>query len=443
MHFLKGFPIFLLFGISQILHAQNSPENIETFTLKNGMKIIVWEDHSIPNANMYLFYRVGSRNEYPGITGISHFFEHMMFNGAKKYGPKEFDRVMEANGGSNNAYTTKNLTVYTDWFPGNALETMFDLEADRIQFLDFDSAIIESERGVVLSERSTGLENSNFEQLGYEVNAAAFYAHPYHWPVIGYESDMKNWTKADLQQYFKTYYAPNNCVVVIVGDVKTDEVKKLAKQYFEPIPASDPPRKIHTVEPPQQGERRVFVNKQAATQYMIIGYHIPESAHPDYYALDLLNVILSNGKSSKLYRDLVDDKQLALYISSYMPKNIDPGIFPFYVVAAHNASTDSIEASIYRILDNIAENGVTLKELEKAKNIQQMDMYRSLETINGKANTVGTYEMYFGDYNKVFNAPELYDAVTIDDIKRVVKTYFNAENRTVGILNNKTAQTNE
>ena len=145
--------------------SQSKATDIQTFTLSNGMKILVLEDNSIPNANMYLFWKVGSRNEYPGITGLSHFFEHMMFNGSKKYGPKMFDRTMEAAGGSNNAYTTENLTVYTDWFPISALETIFDLEADRIGHLDLDPKMVESERGVVLSERSTGLENSNFRNI--------------------------------------------------------------------------------------------------------------------------------------------------------------------------------------------------------------------------------------------------------------------------------------
>ncbi|MFT6722337.1 MAG: zinc protease, partial [Flavobacteriaceae bacterium] len=206
---------FLL--VVQLAWAQNKASDVVSFTLKNGMKIMVLEDHSIPNANMYLFWKVGSRNEYPGITGLSHFFEHMMFNGSKKYGPKMFDRTMEAAGGSNNAYTTENLTVYSDWFPISAIETIFDLEADRIADLVLDPKMIESERGVVLSERSTGLENSNFRNISEQVKGVAFLAHPYRWSVIGYESDIKNWSLEDLQDYFDTYYAPNNAVVVISG----------------------------------------------------------------------------------------------------------------------------------------------------------------------------------------------------------------------------------
>ena len=227
---MKFILIFLL-ALSPLL-AQNKADDVKTFTLKNGMQIIVLEDHSIPNVAMYLFYKVGSRNEHPGITGISHFFEHMMFNGAKKYGPKQFDITMEANGGANNAYTSNDVTVYSNWFPRSAMDLIFDLEADRIAHLNFDEKMIESERGVILSERSTSLENSNETFLIQEVLATAFNAHPYMWPVIGWESDIKNWTKSDLQNYFKTYYAPNNCVVVITGDVTLDEGKKIKQEIF-------------------------------------------------------------------------------------------------------------------------------------------------------------------------------------------------------------------
>ncbi|MGS0728196.1 M16 family metallopeptidase, partial [Shewanella sp. 0m-11] len=251
--------LFLSLGLLMAMPMAQATEakDIQSFTLGNGMKIMVLEDSSIPNANMYLFWKVGSRNEVPGITGISHFFEHMMFNGSKKYGPKMFDRTMEAAGGANNAYTTENLTVYTDWFPANALETIFDLEADRIENLDINEQMVESERGVVASERLTGLENSNWRVLQEELKGAAFRAHPYSWSVIGHESDIAAWTLEDLTQYHKTYYAPNNAVVVIAGDVKLSEVKKLADKYFAPIPAQAPPRAVKTVEPLQKGERRV------------------------------------------------------------------------------------------------------------------------------------------------------------------------------------------
>ena len=287
--------------------AQNSPDDVKTFTLPNGMKFLVLEDHSIPTANMYFFWKVGSRNEVHGITGLSHFFEHMMFNGSKNYGPKQFDRTMEANGGSNNAYTTENVTVYTDWFQKDALETIFKLESDRIADLSIDSVMVQSERGVVLSERSTGLENSNYNMISELVSATAFTEHPYMFPVIGFESDIKSWTQTDLENYFKTYYSPNNATVVLVGDITLAHVKKLADQYMAPIPARGLPPKVRTVEPEQNGERRVTTYKDITTPNILLAYHTPETGNADYYALDLLNNLLTSGNSSRLTKALVMD----------------------------------------------------------------------------------------------------------------------------------------
>ncbi len=430
---MKHILIFLISAVS--LFAQVQAEDVQTFTLKNGMKIMVLEKSSIPNANMYLFYKVGSRNEYIGITGISHFFEHMMFNGAKKYGPKEFDRVMEANGGANNAYTSENITAYTNFFPRTAFEVIFDLEADRITNLNFDPQMIESERGVILSERTTMLENSPLAQLEQEVVATAFTAHSYMWPVIGWESDIKNWTKSDLENYFHTYYAPNNCLVVISGDVKLAEVKKLAEKYFEPIPAGPKPRPIHTVEPPQLGEKRVFVKREVPSPYLMITYHVPETGNADYYALDLLSSILSRGRSSRLYSSLIEDKQLALQVGTSFGEAFDPTLFYFYGICNDGIAASEFEKAIIDEVDKIINEGINEGELQKVKNQKLMEFYRTMETINGISNTVGTYELFFGDYKKLFTAPDDYKKVTADDIKNVAAKYFTKQNRTVGILN--------
>lgn len=416
--------------------------DIQSFTLKNGMKVLVLEDHSIPNANMYTFWKVGSRNERPGITGLSHFFEHMMFNGAKKYGPKMFDRVMEANGGANNAYTSENLTVYTDWFPASAIEVMFDLEADRIQHLNIDAKMVASERGVVASERTTGLENNNFDAISQEVNGAAFRAHPYSWPIIGHKSDIESWTLKDLQDFHKTYYAPNNALVVIAGDVQFKQVKQLAEQYFEPIPAQAPPQKVRTVEPEQKGERRVYLHKASVTTpNILMAYHVPATDHPDFYALNILDEILSNGNSSRLYKALVD-QQIATNVTTYIPEAFDPFLFYVWATAAKDVSAEQVEKAITAQLNLIMKQGVSEKELQKAKNRKTVEFYRTMATINGKANTIGTYETFFGDYHKLFNATDEYAKVTVDDIQRVVKTYLKKSNRTVGVLSSQ-EDTNE
>ncbi len=421
--------------ISGQVQANTQADDVKAFTLKNGMKIMVLEDHSIPNANMYIFWKVGSRNEYPGITGLSHFFEHMMFNGSKKYGPKMFDRTMEAAGGSNNAYTTENLTVYTDWFPATALATMFDLEADRIANLAIDSKMVESERGVVASERITGLENSNYRAISAEVKNAAFRAHPYSWPVIGHKSDIENWSLDDLKQYYKTYYAPNNAVVVIAGDVTVAEVEALAKQYFEPIPAQPAPREIHTVEPEQKGERRVYLQKKSVTTpNILMAYHVPETRNKEYYALDILADILSKGDSSRLQNALVNEQQIASSVFSYQPNSIDPNLFYIYAVAAKDVSAKQLEDAIIAQVNDVIKNGVTEQELQKVKNAKLVDFYRQMATINGKANTIGEYEMYFGDYKKLFSAPQAYNQVTVADIQAVASSYLRKANRTVGIL---------
>ena len=431
---MRNLALALITSLMVLSVQATTEDDIQSFTLDNGMKILVLEDSSIPNANMYLFWKVGSRNEVPGITGISHFFEHMMFNGSAKYGPKMFDRTMEAAGGANNAYTSENVTVYTNWFPVGAMETIFDLEADRIAHLDIDSAMVESERGVVASERTTGLENSNWRVLQEELKGAAFRAHPYSWSVIGHESDIAAWSLQDLRQYHSTYYAPNNAVVVIAGDVKLAQVKALADQYFAPIPAKTPPRDIRTVEPQQKGERRVFVKKASvSTPNVMLAYHIPETSHQDTYALDLLAAILGEGKSSRLYQALVNN-QIALGVETYMPESFDPNLFYFYGVAAADINAAQLEQALLAEIAKVVTDGVTEAELEKVKNLRLMGFYRTLETINGKADTIGTYELFMGSYKKLFSAPEDYSKVTPEDIQRVARQYFTRANRTVGVL---------
>jgi zinc protease len=425
-------PALLL--LSVCVKAQMKAEDVKTFTLKNGMKFLVVEDNSIPNANIYMFYKVGSRNEYQGITGLSHFFEHMMFNGAKKYGPKMFDRTMEFNGGANNAYTTENVTVYTNWFPSSATEVIFDLEGDRIASLSIDPKMVESERGVVLSERSTGLENSPWELLTQQVQATAFQEHPYHWPVIGYEDDMKNWKQSDLERYFKTYYAPNNCVTVVSGNVKFDDVKRLAEKYIEPIPAQPMPPAVHIVEPVQTGERRLLVQKDVTTPYLNIVYKVPEAKSEDFYALTILSDILSSGKSSRLYSSLVDKKQLASEVNTGYGQSFDPTLFNVYAVASDKVNELDLEKAIYEEIEKIKKDGITENELQKIKNQKLIEFYGQIETINGKSNNIGTYEVFFGDYKKMFDAPAAYNKVTAADVQKVANKYFTKSGRTVGIL---------
>jgi zinc protease len=403
-------------------------------TLKNGMKVLVQSDHSIPNVSLYIFYRIGSRNERPGTTGISHFFEHMMFNGAKKYGPGELDKVMEANGGSNNAYTSQNVTVYQDWFPRSAMPLIFDIEADRIQNLSFDPQKIESERGVVASERRSSVDNDNGGLLDEQLWATAFIAHPYQWPVVGWMSDIEHWTIDDLKRHFAMGYSPSNATMVVVGDVTPEEIFQICEKTIEPIPSHAPPASVTTLEPPQLGERRLVVHKPAELPLLMIAYHVPQTNHPDFYAINILRTILFQGESSRMYQRLVDKDQIALDVSSSVEPAFDPTIA--IIIAQPKQGIDPLkcETAIYEELERVKLSTITDQELEKAKNIRLMEFYHQVRTINGRANTIGTYEVFDGDYKKLFDTAKNYAAVTKEDVQRVAKTYFGANNRTVASL---------
>jgi len=407
--------------------------DIKTQTLANGMKVIVQEDHAVPNVAMYFFFKVGSRNEHPGATGVSHFFEHMMFNGAKKYGPKEFDRNMEKNGGSNNAYTSNDVTVYTDWFPSSALDLMFDMEADRIGDLAFDPKMVASERGVVYSERRTSVDNSNFGLLSELAEATAFEAHPYHWPVVGWPSDIESWTMEDLKSHWSMGYAPNNCTMVIVGDVKFDQVMALSKKFLEPIPRREPPPPVRTKEPEQMGERRVILSKRAQLPIQMVLYHIPDSRDPDTPVLDVISNILSSGQSSRLYKRLVDS-QLAISANVSFSEALDPTLFRFTIQPRTGIDTAATEKALYEELTRLQTEAVPEAELRKAKNQRLAGLYRRLKTIEARANLLGSYEVFYGDYSKAFDEDKRVEAVTAADIQRVAQKYFGAKNRTVATL---------
>ncbi len=410
------------------------PLKVGTHTLANGMKVLVHEDHDVPNVAMYLFYKVGSRNERPGITGISHFFEHMMFNGAKKFGPKQFDIVMEANGGSNNAYTSRDITAYTNWFPRTMLELMFDMEADRIRDLGFDPKMIESERGVVYSERRQSVENSNFGLLYEQMNASAYAAHPYGWPVVGWGSDIEAWTMADLKNHFKMGYAPNNCVLVVSGAVTHAEVVALAKKYLESIPAQEGPPPVLTKEPEQMGERRVTIEKAAQLPIVMVSYHIPPTRDADFAPLEVLSTILTEGRSSRLYRRLVDRDQLALGADGGQQLSLDPGQFLFTLRVRSGVDPAAAEKALYEEIEKVRTGGVTAQELTKAKNQLLTGLYGDMTTIAGKANRLGQAEVFLGDHKRLFTAGDEFDKVTADDVQRVAVKYFGAKNRTVATL---------
>ena len=436
MKFVKS---ALCLGLILFLAGQCRPASAQTFdvqsrTLKNGMKVLVQRDPSIPNVALYVFYRVGSRNERPGTTGLSHFFEHMMFNGAKKYGAGEFDRVMEAAGGSNNAYTNTDVTVYQDWFPRTSLDLIFDMEADRIRDLAFDPKIIESERGVVASERRSSVDDDNAGLLWEQLWATAYTAHPYQWPVVGWMVDIENWKMEDLQNHFRMGYSPSNATMVVVGAVEPEEIFKLAEKHIEPIPSSAPPPKVTTKEPEQQGERRVNVRKFAQLPMLMVGYHVPETASPDYYALKVLQTVLFSGQSSRMYQRIVDKDQIAISIGAEYDFAFDPTLFVINAQPKEGVAAETVEKAVYEELGRVQKDLITDQEIEKAKNILLANFYRSIKTISGRANQIGTYEVFFGDYHKLFNATQDFSKVTKEDVRRIAQKYFADKNRTVATL---------
>jgi zinc protease len=412
--------------------AQEFP--VQSKTLRNGMKVLVESDHSIQNVALYIFYRIGSRNEHPGTTGLSHFFEHMMFNGAKKYGPGELDKVMEANGGSNNAYTNRDATVYQDWFPRSALPLIFDIESDRIRDLNFDPEKIKSERGVVASERRMRTDNDNSGLLDEQLWATAYIAHTYQWPVVGWMSDIEHWTMEDLKHHFEMGYSPSNATMVVVGDVTPEEIFQLCEKYIEPIPSHALPPPVTTVEPEQLGERRLVVHKPAELPLLAIGYHLPKTNTPDFYAVNILRTVLYQGESSRMYQRLVDKDQIALDVSSFSSPAFDPTLEEIFVQPKQGVDPAACEKALYEELERAKSSTITDQELEKAKNIRLVEFYHQMRTISGRANTIGTYEVFFGDYRKLFEAAKNYAAVTKEDVQRVAKTYFGPNNRTVATL---------
>lgn len=415
-------------------HLVATPTEIRAMTLDNGLRIIVWPDHDIPNVVLYNFVRAGGRNEYPGITGLSHFFEHMMFNGTEKRAQGAFDEEMEAAGGANNAYTSSDVTVYQDWFPRSALETIFELEADRLENLAIDPDVVESERDVVYSERRRGIDSDNEGRLFEQMFATAFAAHPYQFPVIGWPSDIENWTQEDLESYFETYYAPNNLTMVFTGDVTPEEIFDLADQYFDPIAEQEPPQPIRTVEPPQSGARRLLVETDAPTPLLHIAFHGTAAADPDTLALSLLLNVVAGGDSSRLHQSLVEDAQVALSVGVYQMEGFDPGLTYFYLTLPPGADVDDVESRVLAALDDVTTNSVTEAEIAKARNIMIADYWRGMATINGKASAIGNAAVFLDDYELAFTLPERLEAITTEDIGRVAARVFQKKQMTVGVL---------
>ncbi len=422
---------FLGFSLSNVLALDTLA--VHEDSLANGLRILVLEKHDLPIASFQVWYRVGSRNERPGITGISHLLEHMMFKASGKIGPDDFTRIVQKYGGHNNAFTSKDYTAYYENIAVEFLPQMMELEAGRMYQLKLDSLEFESERNVVIEERRLR-ENSPWGRLAEESDAAAFMAHPYGWPILGWPSNLRTITLKDMRQHYSTYYAPNNATVVVVGDVNPKEMVKSVNQYFGQIPrGQQAPPLVATVEPIQVGERRASVVRQAQMPLMLIAYHGCLAGEYDEVALDLLSTILSGGESARLYQSLIYRQKLALYAEAYNDARTDPGLISFYAAPIAGRTTAELEQALYAELDLVKTQGVTPAELAKAKSqlkaqyiFSRQNNYRLGEQLGSAATR--------HDWRDINNYLKYLDKIKAEDIKQAAVKYLSPENRTVTTL---------
>ena len=402
--------------------------------LPNGLKVLLKEEHKSPVVTFQIWYRVGARNERLGKTGLSHVLEHMMFKGSKKYGPKQFSQVVQRNGGNDNAFTSKDYTAYFENFAADRLEIAMDLESDRMQNLLLDPKDFLSERDAVKEERRMRYEDDPTNTMVEQMMATAFAAHPYQWPVIGWMADIGNLTRDDLYQHYRTYYAPNNATIVVVGDIDQKKVLTLVQKYFGNIPRGPEVPKVGAAEPKQLGEKRIVVKQEAELPAIYAGYKVPTIKHPDAYALNVLQGILASGKSSRLYKSLVYEKQIALYAGGdYEDVSADPHLFYVYAGVMPGKSTDEVEKALYAEIERLKNEPVADEELQKAKNQAEASFVMSQDSVFYQAMLLGQFET-IAEWRIYARYLDNIRAVKKEDIQRVAREYFTEDNRTVGIL---------
>jgi predicted Zn-dependent peptidase len=408
--------------------------DVQEATLSNGLRVRLLANHQTPVVSLYTFFQVGSRNERPGITGISHLFEHMMFNGAKKYGPKMFDKVLESNGGRSNAYTSTDMTVYYEDFASDALETVLDLESDRMRSLRINDDALESERQVVMEERRVRVDNDITGTMDEELGTLIWKAHPYRWPVIGWEKDIENITRQDCEQYFRTYYAPNNAVLYICGDIDPKKTLALVRGYYGDIPKGPRPESVLNAEPVQKGERRAEVRHPAQSPALMLAWRGPAARDEDTLVLDIIQYALTKGEGSRLVKKLVYETQLAVSVMVDWGWRVDPGAIIVYLELKPDSDPRKVEEALYAELARVATEGLTERELQKAKNNLRADHLRELATNSGRAHAMGHYEALLGSWRDGLTLPSVYAAVTNEQVKAVAAKYFAPERRSVVTL---------
>ncbi|MCB0350950.1 MAG: insulinase family protein [Bdellovibrionales bacterium] len=411
-------------GVAHSSVNQSVQFEVEKFQLDNGLTVLVHVDRSMPIISYQQWFRVGSSNEKPGRTGLAHFFEHLMFKGTKKYPKGEIDKIIQMNGGSNNAFTTEDYTGYYTNLPSDKLELIIDVESDRMRNLIFDEKEINSEREVVKEERRMRYENSVYGSLFLQIRNTLYKTSAYRWPVIGYMKDLNATNLAELKEFYNTYYAPNNAVVVVAGDVSVSEVKKLMKKYYGGIPRQTLPDLKLTPETEQRAARYSKLEKDVQGVTLAIVYPGVPVGHPDAHALDLMTSALGAGSSSRMYKRLVYKNQLATDVSMSNSNDKLSGEISTYVSLKPGVTANAAQALVNSEIAKIKSDLVSPDELQKLKNQIKLGYVKGLQTMASRARALALNEVYFNDYKVLFEDLEKYEKITAEDIQRVAKTYL-------------------
>ncbi len=403
-------------------------------TLDNGLRILLLEDRRSPVVSFQVWYRVGSRNERPGATGLAHLLEHMMFKGTATHGPRMFSTLIEQNGGQDNAFTSQDHTSYFVNIAADKVDLILALESDRMKNLLLDGKDFESERSVVMEERRTRTEDDPEGFLGEEMSAIAFLAHPYRAPIVGWMEDIRGLTVEEARAFYRTYYVPNNALVVAVGDFHAPGLLDKIRRAFGPIPRAPDPPEVKVREPRQNGERRVTVRKEAELPLVYIGYPVPNFRSPDAPALELLSTILSEGRSSRLHRRLVYERQIALAAGGdYSYFSTDPNLFWFYATALPGQTPDALERALLQEVERLKTEPVSAAELERAKNQIEASFVFRQDSVYSRASLLARFELIGGWRLRDQFIPAI-RAVTAADLQRVARAHFPEERRNVGVL---------
>ena len=405
--------------------------DVEKYQLANGLTVLLYEDHSSPSFSFHQWFRVGSVNEQPGRTGLAHFFEHLMFKGTAKHPPREYEKIVQSNGGIFNAFTTNDYTGYYASMPAGKLESVVELEADRMRNLAFDAKEIQNEREVVKEERRMRFDNDVMGSMQESIFRTVYKVHSYHTMAIGSMKDLNAASIDDLKAFYNTYYSPNNAVIVIVGDFQKSEAKHLIQKYYGSIPSQLIPAETVTPEPEQKSPRKLVIKRPVQNPTVAVTYLTSKSGDSDTYALDLLSNILGEGVSSRLHRKLVYTRQIvsAISSSSWTPKY--PGIFQITASVKPGVSTDSVVDAVLAEINAFRNGLVTDLELEKAKNQIMMSFVSGLKTNAGKAHALAINEVLTKDYRNLFSDLDRYQAVTKEQIQQVAKKYLAPQRRSV------------